>query len=167
MSGVASWVCVRPILMMSCQASALSLSALRSLAAPAAVRCSISFRAGDVHGRRIGVVRRLAHVAVIVGMHRRLASPVHRPASRSRGSRSPRWRSCSTAYRNRSARRPAESALSSLPSITSFAAAADDVPCRSVHRRACPSPYWLSAAGALDDAERTDDGQPAESPSRF
>ena len=31
-------------------------------------------RAGDVHGRRIGIVRRLAHVDVVVGMHRLLGA---------------------------------------------------------------------------------------------
>jgi hypothetical protein len=33
---------------------------------------------GDVHGRGVGVVRRLAEVDVVVGMHRRLGA--HRPA---------------------------------------------------------------------------------------
>ena len=36
------------------------------------------FRAGDMHGRRIGVVRRLAHIDMIVGMDRLLRS--HLPA---------------------------------------------------------------------------------------
>ncbi len=83
---------------------------------------TICFGAGDVHRRRIGVVRRLAHVDVVVGVDRALACPSRRPASRSRGSRSPRWRSCSTGCPSRSARPPAGSGQFSLPSMTSLAA---------------------------------------------
>ncbi len=64
-------------------------------------------RAGDVHGGGIGVVGRLAHIDVIVGMDRLLASPSPRPASRWRGWRSPHWRSCWTGCPSRSARPPA------------------------------------------------------------
>jgi hypothetical protein len=46
----------------------LSFSALCRSAAPAAAVHDL-LGAGDVHGRREGVVRRLAHVDVIVGMH--------------------------------------------------------------------------------------------------
>ena len=62
----------------------------------------------DMHRGRKGIVRRLAHVDVIVRMHRLLRALRCRPAFRWRGSRSPRWRSCSTGCRSRSARRRAE-----------------------------------------------------------
>ena len=62
---------------------------------------------GDVHGGREGVVRRLAAIDVVVRVDRLLARRSRRPASRWRGSRSPRWRSCWSGCRSRSATRPA------------------------------------------------------------
>ena len=44
-------------------------SALRRCRSAGSRRCVDLLGAGDVHGRRIGVVRRLAHVDVVVGMH--------------------------------------------------------------------------------------------------
>jgi hypothetical protein len=55
--------------MMSFQAWALSFSALRSVAAGGQQTVVDFLGAGDVHGRGEGVVRALAHVDVIVGMH--------------------------------------------------------------------------------------------------
>ena len=111
-------------------------------------------RGRDVHRGREAVVRRLAHVDVIVRMDRRFLCRACRRASRWRGWRSPRWRSCSTACRSRSARRRAGIArracrrsLPARPSTIAFA------------RLASRSPSLLIDLGGrpLDDAERAHD----------
>ena len=72
MIGVASWVWVRPILMMLLHELRLLVERLVQVLQRREQVVVDLLGAGDVHGRRIGVVRRLAHIDMVVGMHRLL-----------------------------------------------------------------------------------------------
>ena len=73
-SGTASIRWVRPILVMSAKATALSCSASRSAADRREEPVHDLLDRGDVHGGREGVVGRLRHVDVVVGVDRLLGA---------------------------------------------------------------------------------------------
>ena len=67
-------MCVRPILTMSFHSSALAAMASCSAVTAGISRCFTFDRRRDIHRGREGVVGRLRHIDVIVGVNRRLAA---------------------------------------------------------------------------------------------
>ena len=141
--------------MMSFQAVTLAASALCRCFSAGQQPVLDFLRAGDVHGRGIGVVGRLAHVDVIVGMDRLLGA--HHPAQHLDGAVGDHFIGVHVGLGARAGLPHHQREMIVQLAVDHFLGGGDD---GLADRLVQPAQRHVGLGrGALDDAQRPDDGQ--------